>query len=95
MSSERSERTQGPIDDTELFYESEGTSSAELEKVGPLDGEAKVPKRQSTFLQVADDEYFDAEEPQSWHRGDDPALESSDEMEGSVEEEEPAADLQV
>lgn len=95
MSSERSERTQGTIDDTELFYESEGTSSAELEKVGPLDGEAKVPKRQSTFLQVADDEYFDAEEPQSWQRGDDPALESSDEMEGSVEEEEPAADLQV
>lgn len=95
MSSERSERTQGLTDDTELFYESEDTSSAEQAKVGRLDGEAKAPEKQSTFLQVAEDEYFDAEEPQLWQRGDDLALESSDEMEGSVEEEEPAPDHQV
>ena len=44
---------------------------------------------QSTFLQLADDEYYDAEES-SWERGMELELDSSDEMEGSADDEEVA-----
>ena len=49
-----------------------------------------LQESESKFLMVADDEFFDAEEPTFWKRGEDPELMSSDEVEGSsMDEEEP------
>lgn len=50
--------------------------------------QGSLAENQSTFLQLADDEYYDAAEESSWERGMEPESYSSDEMEGSADDEE-------
>lgn len=53
-----------------------------------LTNQSTLEESESKFLQVADDEFFDAEEPLSWKRESQSELMSSDEVEGSSMDEE-------
>lgn len=77
----------------DIFYESAEPKPTNASITSIRDGIPKQPALQeseSKFLMVADDEFFDAEEPTSCEHGEDPELLSSDEVEGScMDEEEP------
>jgi hypothetical protein len=70
----------------DIFYQNTELQPENASKVSNRDRAPKklaLQESESKFLMVADDEFFDAEEPTSWEHGKEPELMSSDEAEGS------------
>lgn len=70
----------------DIFYQNTELQPENASKVSTRDRAPKklaLQETESKFLMVADDEFFDAEEPTSWEHGKEPELMSSDEAEGS------------
>ncbi|XP_073393165.1 protein ENHANCED DISEASE RESISTANCE 2-like isoform X2 [Physcomitrium patens] len=70
----------------DIFYESaepKPESEDESSNRDRVSNQPSLKESTSKFIEVADDEFFDAEEPTSWERGEDPELKFYEELEGS------------